>query len=498
MARRRFNNNQRHELLAERSFQEYVLSTPVQQITRTELLRLVRGGEDTYLELKVKLSNPEKIAQGICALANTGGGIIVFGVTDQLRVEGLSEPETVQAELVRICREDLVPQLTPYVDAIAFDSGKVVLALEVKGKRRPYRTRDGRCYIRNGAEKREAGYEELAALLDDVRPVSYENLAAIGARIQDVDEAHLWAFVREFEVGKSAGAGLEDYPTAEVLEKDLLLAVPTGLSVQPSVAGLLLFGIDARVAELLPRAAVTVTRFSGDTVQSPIIEGQVIGGNLLTVYENVLGFIERYSDLWDAPLRLRAEKKSSSSSSLSSLVPDIVFRNLDSNGSNNNEASSNGNKNASSVNSSITLLGRASRLADESLLSVARANYHRACVCEALVNALAHRDLILRERPTRINIFDRSLEIINARRTAQFSQVANRAIRYGIPQRLNPQLHSLLTNPAYGLRAKRTDTKAYLTRGGLPMMLREGRSFSGKAVDVNLFNDEFRVRLHAA
>ena len=49
-------------------------------------MRLVRGGEDTYLELKVKLSNPERIAQGIVALANTGGGTIVFGVNDQLRV----------------------------------------------------------------------------------------------------------------------------------------------------------------------------------------------------------------------------------------------------------------------------------------------------------------------------------------------------------------------------------------------------------------------------
>jgi predicted HTH transcriptional regulator len=60
--------------------------------TRTELLRLIRGGEDTYLELKVKLSNSERIAQGIVALANTDGGTIIFGVNDQLRIEGVSNP----------------------------------------------------------------------------------------------------------------------------------------------------------------------------------------------------------------------------------------------------------------------------------------------------------------------------------------------------------------------------------------------------------------------
>ena len=109
MARRRFRSNQRHEPTTERSFQEYILSTPAPQTSRTELLRLIRGGEDTFLELKVKLSNTEKIAQEIVALANTGGGVIVFGVNDQLRVEGVDDPERVQEDLVRICREEVQP-----------------------------------------------------------------------------------------------------------------------------------------------------------------------------------------------------------------------------------------------------------------------------------------------------------------------------------------------------------------------------------------------------
>src|SRR5207249_8612927 len=103
MARRRFRSTQRNEPVTERSFQEYLYSSGAPQTSRTELMRLVRGGEDTYLELKVKLSNSERIAQEIVALANTGGGVIVFGVNDQLRVDGIDEGEAVQAELVRLC-----------------------------------------------------------------------------------------------------------------------------------------------------------------------------------------------------------------------------------------------------------------------------------------------------------------------------------------------------------------------------------------------------------
>jgi len=107
MPRRKYRHSQRFDTQANRSHEEYLLSQPAQLTTRTELLRLIRGGEDTYLELKVRLSNSEKITQGIVALANTNGGTIIFGVNDQLRIEGVANPEWVQEELARICRESV-------------------------------------------------------------------------------------------------------------------------------------------------------------------------------------------------------------------------------------------------------------------------------------------------------------------------------------------------------------------------------------------------------
>ena len=261
MARRRFRSNQRHEPTTERSFQEYILSTSAPQTSRVELLRLVRGGEDTFLELKVKLSNSERIAQEIVALANTGGGVIVFGVSDQLRVEGVEDAETVQEELVRICREEIQPPLVPFIDRIAFDNGRRVVALDVDGKRRPYRTRDGRFYLRIGSEKREASREELSVLLNEARPLHYENVPALGATIADIDEAHLWSFLREFAGDAFNEANLRNYPTQEVLERDLLLATQSGVDVVPTIAGLLLFGRDERVREVLPRSSVIATRY---------------------------------------------------------------------------------------------------------------------------------------------------------------------------------------------------------------------------------------------
>jgi ATP-dependent DNA helicase RecG len=434
MARRRFRSNQRHEPTTERSFQEYILSTPAPQTSRTELLRLIRGGEDTFLELKVKLSNTEKIAQEIVALANTGGGVIVFGVNDQLRVEGVDDPERVQDDLVRICREEIQPPLVPFIDRIALDNGRRIVALDIDSKRRPYRTRDGRFYLRIGAEKREASREEISALLDEARPLRYESVPALGSTIADIDEAHLWTYLRAFEGGAFDESAVVDYPTTEVLERDLLLASSDGREVAPTVAGLLLFGRDERVGELLPRAAVTATRFSGDSLQSPIIERVKITGNLHNIYEALTHFLKRYCDLRDSrPPRVSVETT-----------------------------------------------------ADESPVP-ARANYHRGVIAEAITNLLAHRDLALRDLPSRLHVFDHSLEFVNARRSVGFSPVAQKAIRYGMPQRLNPQLASVLTNAAYGLP---------LSLRGLPALLREARRFSNRKAEIVAFNDEFRLRIY--
>ena len=433
MARRRFRSNQRHEPTTERSFQEYILSTSAPQTSRVELLRLIRGGEDTFLELKVKLSNTEKIAQEIVALANTGGGVIVFGVNDQLRVEGVDDAESVQQELVRICREEIHPPLIPFVDRIAFDNGRRVVALDVEGKRRPYRTRDGRFYLRIGAEKREASRDELSALLDETRPLRYENVGVIGATVGDIDEAHLWSFLREFAGDAFDENSLSGYPTAEVLERDLLLAVNEPTGVVPTTAGLLLFGHDDRVTELLPRAAIAATRFAGDNTQAAVVERVKLGGSLATIYESTLKFIRRYCDLWDRPPKKRGAAE-----------------------------------------------------AEESPVA-ARANYHRGAVSEAIVNLLTHRDLALRDQPTRLHIFDRSLEFINPRRTVGFSPIAQKAIKYGLPERLNPQTAAIFSSRAYGLD---------LPTGGLPMLLRESRLFSGKRAETYAFNDEFRLRIY--
>jgi ATP-dependent DNA helicase RecG len=432
MPRRRYRHSPRFSSSEDASFQEYLVNEPTQSTTRTELLRLIRGGEDTYLELKVKLSNSERIAQGIVALANTDGGTIIFGVNDQLRIEGVSNPEWVQQELARICREEIVPPIVPVLDTIAFDSGKRIVALDIDGRRRPYRTRDGRFYLRFGAEKREVSRLELSAWLDELRPLGFENIPLQGVTESDFDDGLLWSFASGFD-GDAPNLNL--YQTSDFLRKDLLLAVGNADEFFPTVAAVLLFGKSERVAELLPRSNVTVARYSGDNGEAQLIEAVEIKGNLLHQFEAIMSFLRRYVDLGkDKPKRKLELVKDNS----------IVVR---------------------------------------------RGFYHYYSICEAVVNALMHRDLALRDIRTRINIYDRSIEFINPRRTNGFSPPASRAIRYGITQRLNPQIAAILRRREYGIS---------VPHGGLPMIIKQSHRFSGRKPEIYIASDEFKLKVFAA
>ena len=429
MPRKKFRFNPRFESATERSFQEYIQNQPAPQTTRTELLRLIRGGEDTYLELKIKLSNSEKITKGIVALANTDGGAMVFGVTDSLRVEGVRNPEEVQAELVRICREEIYPPLLPLIDRISYDNGRQIVVLDVEGKRRPYRTRDGRFYLRVGAEKREVSRADLSDWLDEIRPLAYENIPVQAADETDFDDGLLWTFASAFD-DEMLGRNL--YQTAEFLKKDLLLAIGGADDFMPTVAGVMLFGKSERVAELLPHFKVTVARYAGENGNAQLVETNELNGNLLYLYESILRFIERYCDLSkDKPRRKFVEQGNS--------------------------------------------------------IVQARGNYHLFSVREGVANALVHRDLAIRDIPTRVLIYDNAVEIINPRRTKGFSPPASRAIRYGITQKLNPQIASIFSKREYGTN---------IPKGGLPMIIRSSKYFSGKRVEIQTLNDEFRLKIY--
>jgi predicted HTH transcriptional regulator len=103
-----------------------------------QLLAIIARGEGRQIEFKRGLPGPEKTARSICAFANTSGGMLIVGVTDQGRVYGLEKPRTVVHELRRICAEVLSPALQAEVLSVTMDEHKVVVCSVPLSGARPH------------------------------------------------------------------------------------------------------------------------------------------------------------------------------------------------------------------------------------------------------------------------------------------------------------------------------------------------------------------------
>lgn len=443
---------------SDRSYYAYQVDLPAPVTSRAELVRLLRGGEDTFLELKVRFSNVEKMIAEIIALANTAGGAIIFGVNDQLRIEGVDDPEDIEEQLRNICAHQIQPPVFPYINKVAFDSGRRIVLLEVAADNRPHRTLDDRFYLREGAIKRETTREELSRLFHETHAVHFEQVPVFQADIEsDIDESLLWSYVRSVNPGYW-GETTKGYPATkgypnDTVMRDMGLAVKIGDAWLPTVGGFLLFGLNDRIIRLMPRADLQLTRFSGVNKKGhnvPIVEQARLHGSLLRQFDGARNFISRYVDLWDA----RPSRKAI-------------------------ENGDNGSRQQSEQHNTSP----PTELEDAFVSG--RANYHRGAILEALTNLVVHRDLSARDRQARINVYDDCIEFINP---AQQIELPIVSLRYGIACPPNPRLKAIFTNHHYGTPS---------TQAGIPMICAETINFARRAPEgPTITNGEFRLKIH--
>jgi ATP-dependent DNA helicase RecG len=437
MARKRFNNYQRPRQSpgSERSYYAYQMDIPAPITSRAELTRMLRGGEDTYLELKVRFSNVEKLTAEIIALANTAGGAMIFGVNDQLRIEGVEDPEEIEGQLREICSQQIQPPVFPYLNKVAFDSGRRVVILEVSAENRPHRTLDDRFYLREGSTKREATREELSRLYHESYLTRFEQIPIFSADAErDIDESLFWSYVRGVNPGYW-GESTKGFPTGIVM-RDMGLAVEINDELYPTIGGLLLFGLNDRVLELIPRADLLLSRFSGNDPDAPIVERVHLQGNLFRLFDGALNFIKRYIDLWDTRPSRKARESAGANQSTDPFIS-------------------------------------------------GRANYHHNAIVEALINSLVHRDWSVRDRQARLNIFDESVELVNPAQNLELPLIS---LRYGVGSAPNPRMKAIFTNQHYGTP---------VSHGGIPMIYSESSSFAGRFPEgPSITNGEFRLKIY--
>lgn len=95
------------------------------------LKNLVKRGEGSQLEFKLKTNHPEKIIRGIVAFANTRGGIMLIGVADDKRIAGLKYADEDEYLLVRAISKFCFPRISYNIERVALPDEREVLVIRV-------------------------------------------------------------------------------------------------------------------------------------------------------------------------------------------------------------------------------------------------------------------------------------------------------------------------------------------------------------------------------
>ena len=130
------------------------------------LKELVKTGEGRYLEFKRKARHPEKIMKEISAFANSGGGLLLVGVDDNLSIPGVESPDEEEFIVLDSIAKLLEPKLQVEVQHIRLPDDNYVVAFNVpEGSEKPYLVKpneyisEPRAYIRIDDESIQASKE---------------------------------------------------------------------------------------------------------------------------------------------------------------------------------------------------------------------------------------------------------------------------------------------------------------------------------------------------
>jgi predicted HTH transcriptional regulator len=96
-----------------------------------ELKALVKQGEGTHLEFKLKASHPEKIVREVVAFANTEGGLLLIGVGDDKSIPGLKFADEDEYMLTRAIEKYCHPAISYRLKRLTVQSEREVLIFSI-------------------------------------------------------------------------------------------------------------------------------------------------------------------------------------------------------------------------------------------------------------------------------------------------------------------------------------------------------------------------------
>lgn len=330
-------------------------------MTKTELLELIKNGENSGVEFKRDTIDNRALAKELVAFANLRGGRVLLGVDDDGSVVGVTR-DRLEEWVMTTCRDKIRSELIPYFEVIrdVEPEKDVAIVLVDRGwavhhvwhnKHRTY-------YIRVGTQSREASAEELERLFQQRGAFRLEVRGVSGSSLDDFDYRRLNDYFQRIRAQETPG--MEDMSVWQSLLVNTEFLVNEDDMTPATVAGLLLFSTNPN--RFLPQAGIDAAAYPGKEKDYAAKERASIRGPMTALFGSE-GLVEN---------------------GLVEQAVEFVRRNTE---------------------VSASLADGARR--EERWL------YPEEAVREAIVNALVHRDYLLSGTTIELSVYEDRIEIVS-------------------------------------------------------------------------------------
>lgn len=250
------------------------------QISESNIFDLLRQGENSSIEFKETLVGPEAMAKEIVAFANTQGGVLVIGVTDNGVVVGTHE-DNVEEYFSNIARNNIIPAIDVQVEKLVLDDKGIVVVSVPKGKDKPYQTLNHQFLVRVGSTNRVATQPELMRLFQQSGVFHYDAIGLENSSIKNINLNKIAEYFDNYQLDFAQ----EEYPENLLKNTDILTD-----DLQLSVAGSLVFALNPQ--KFMPDACISFAHFAGDEITEDLIDKQTVTGTLDYQIDTTLAIIK--------------------------------------------------------------------------------------------------------------------------------------------------------------------------------------------------------------
>ena len=269
--------------------------------TKDLLLEQLKLGEDSYVEFKeapfkthsIDKMSRRTIADELAAFGNSGGGTLIFSVSDAGNVQPLdrSKLDALEAFISEICADSIRPPLPFSTQRLALPAGQVIL-VEIEQSELVHKSPGGYLH-RQGSSKREMSSESLQRLFQRRGRsglLGPDETIVAGTGPKTLDQA----LANRFLSSRTAEPVLD-----QLLKLGLMREDEDGVA-RATVAGILLGTPDPE--SYIPGAVIEAVHHRGDVLgQGTQLDAATITGPLDHQIRNAVHFARR--NTWIAALK---------------------------------------------------------------------------------------------------------------------------------------------------------------------------------------------------